>query len=52
MRPIWAADQVNTQQLCRMCHVLVDESDDHLHQPKYKTQPQISRLVKSADRRA
>ena len=40
----------NTQQLCRMCHVLVEESDDHLHQPKYKTQPQISRLVKNVDK--
>ena len=39
----------NTEQLCRMCHVPVQEADDHLHEPKYKTQPQISRLVERRD---
>ena len=39
----------NAEQLCRMCHVPVQEADDHMHEPKYKTQPQISRLVERGD---
>ena len=40
----------NTNQLCRFCHVLVEDSDDHLHQPVYKRQPQIKRMVERADK--
>ena len=38
------------KQLCRFCHVLTTESDDHLHVPKYKTEPQIKRLINRIDK--
>ena len=39
----------NSKQLCRMCHVETEEADDHLHEPKYKTEPEIQRLIKRND---
>ena len=39
----------NVEQLCRMCHVPIDEADDHLHEPKYKTESQIKRMVDRVD---
>ena len=40
----------HTKQLCRMCHVLVQEADNHLHKPVYKTEPKIRGLVNRVDK--
>ena len=40
---------INSNQLCRMCHVKTEEADDHLHEPKYKTAPEIQRHINRND---
>ena len=34
----------NIKQVCRTCHILTTDSDNHLYQVKYKTQTEISQL--------
>ena len=36
------------QQLCRACHVPMEEANDHLHKPVYKTVGEIQNLVQRA----
>ena len=35
--------------ICRMCHVPSENADHHLHDPEYKTEPEIKRLVERRD---
>jgi hypothetical protein len=40
----------NVKQICRYCHVLLQEANDHLHHCVYKTEPEIKRLVDKGDK--
>jgi hypothetical protein len=39
----------NVQQVCRACHCPLQQANDHLHKPVYKTVPEIQNLVRRGD---
>ena len=39
----------NVQHVCRACHCPLQQANDHLHKPVYKTVPEIQKLVHRAD---
>ena len=39
----------NVQQVCRSCHCPLQQANDHLHKPVYKTVPEIQKLVDRGD---
>ena len=39
----------STKQICRYCHIALEDADDHLHKPKPKTVTEIKRLVDRRD---
>ena len=43
------AQRFSTQQICRKCHVPLQEADDHLAKYKFKTVTEIKKLVEKAD---
>jgi len=43
-------DYSKCQQICRCCHILTQECDDHLHKIKYKTVLEIQKLVKTKNK--
>ena len=42
-------DRTKSQQLCRACHILTQNANDHLAQLHLKTVPEIQRLVERGD---
>ena len=43
------AQRMTTQQICRKCHIPLQEADDHLAKYKLKTVREIQKLVQKAD---
>ena len=39
----------STQQICRKCHIPLQEADNHLAKCKFKTVPEIRKLIDTAD---
>jgi hypothetical protein len=44
-------DRTKCQQICRYCHILTAESDDHMHKIKYKTVREVQKLVERKNKK-
>ena len=44
-------DYTKCKQICRCCHILTEECDDHLHKMKYKTVREIQKLTQRGDKK-